>query len=267
MIAREPQVERWLRRDRLVVGAALAVVCLLAWGWTLAGAGMGVSAVGMTRMVYGNHSAMAEMWMPAAWTPAYAAVMFLMWWVMMIAMMLPSAASVILLAARVNRTADPAQAPFGSSAHFVSGYLAAWGAFSLAATLAQWGLQEAGLLSSMTMSSTNKVFGVVLLGSAAVWQFTPWKASCLRNCRTPIEWLMASRGRPAFLAGLHHGAYCVGCCWLLMALLFLGGVMNLFWIAGLGILVLAEKLLAPGWGFSLLCGVALGVMALILVVG
>jgi len=181
--------------------------------------------------------------------------------------MLPSVAPVILLAARVNRTADPAHAPFGSSAHFASGYLVAWAAFSLVATMAQWALQGAGLLSSMTLSSTNKLFGVVLLGSAAVWQFTPWKAACLRNCRAPIEWLMASRGRPAFRTGLQHGASCVGCCWLLMALLFLGGVMNLFWIAGLGVLVLAEKLLAPAWGFSLLCGVALGAMALILVVG
>src|SRR5262245_49895074 len=94
MIAQEPQLERWLRRDRFVVGAALAIVCLLAWGWTLAGAGMGVSAAGMTRMVYGDASAMTggTMWMPAAWTPAYAVVMFLMWWVMMIAMMLPSVA-------------------------------------------------------------------------------------------------------------------------------------------------------------------------------
>jgi predicted metal-binding membrane protein len=259
-------VERWIHHDRLVVALALTFVCTMAWLWLLAGAGMGISAAGMTRAIYGDHSAMAGMWMPASWSVAYALLMFAMWWVMMIAMMLPSAAPVILLAARVNRTAPAHAPPFGSSAGFALGYLLAWGVFSAATTALQWALERAGLLSAMTLSASSRTFAIALLLAAAAWQLSPLKATCLTHCRAPFEWVMAARGRSALATGLRHGSWCVGCCWLLMALLFVGGVMNLFWIAGLSALVLAEKLLPPARAVSRASAAMLTLFALVLVI-
>ena len=180
------------------------------------------------------------------WTPAYTLLMFGMWWLMMIAMMLPSAAPMVLLHATVTCNAQPTASSrqlAQTTAAFVVGYLVMWGAFSLSAVIAQWMLQREGLLSPM-MTSTSRLFGAGLLLAAGLWQMTPLKAVCLRRCRSPIgflamHWRSGTRG--AFGMGVKHGAYCLGCCWFLMALLFFGGVMNLIWIAGLALIVLIEK--------------------------
>lgn len=226
-----------LRRDRRVAVAALAAVVVLAWGHVLLGAGMDMSAA----------MAGAAVPMPMAWSPGHTAVMALMWALMMLAMMLPSAAPVILLHATVSRRKDPERG--GRRAFlFALAYAAVWGGFALAATVAQWGLERAALLTPAMAANSAAVASLLFLG-AGVYQLTPFKRACLRQCRSPLEflaghWREGSAG--AFAMGVRHGAYCVGCCWAMMALLFVGGVMNLAWIAGLALLVLAEKLLPGG---------------------
>lgn len=228
-------VEAIVRNDRMVVAAALVLVALLAWSYLLSGAGMNMDMTGMN----------ASMVMPADWTPHYALLMFLMWWIMMVAMMLPTAAPVILLFALVNRRSREQDAPYVPTAIFAGGYLLAWGGFSLGATLAHWALDQSGWLTMAMAGTTPRLGGVVLI-AAGLYQFTPLKHTCLRHCRSPIEFVMR-HWRPGYTGalrmGLTHGAYCVGCCWVVMGLLFYGGVMNLYWIVGLSVLVLLEKLL------------------------
>jgi predicted metal-binding membrane protein len=261
-------LEAVLRRDRWIAGGGIALLVLMAWAWLLAGAGMGMSAVDMTRMVYGDHSVMKTGAMAdPSWDLAYWILMFSMWWVMMAAMMLPSAAPTILLAAAVNRKAEPGASPFGNTNRFTLGYLLAWGGFSLLATATQWALEHAGVLSSMTLDATNRWLGGSLLLAAAVWQFTPLKQVCLRHCRSPIEFLVTRRSNGPLLMGIEHGAWCLGCCWFLMGLLFVGGVMNLFWIAGLSVFVLLEKLLPHGRGMGYLLGAVMAAGGVLLWAG
>ena len=185
--------------------------------------------------------AMAAMGMRAAWQPADAWLTFQMWLAMMIAMMSASAAPVLLLfsatTSATERRGVPVVLVFGA------GYLAIWAAFSLAATLAQWALYDAALLSpSMRVSDTLVSGGV--LAAAGLYQLTPVKAACLRHCRSPLGFLMAGWRHGiggAFRMGAGHGLYCLGCCWALMAVLFVVGVMNLVWVAVLGGVVLLEK--------------------------
>ena len=246
-------LETVLRRDRAIVMTTLVVVTALSWLWVVLGAGMGMSAIEMTRMS-------RDMLMtPALWTPAYAALMFSMWWVMMVAMMLPSAAPMILLFARVSRRESAAEQPWAPSSAFAAGYLAVWGGFSVVATGLQWGLEKVGLLSGM-MATTAPWLGAAILIAAGVWQFAPLKHACLRHCRSPISFLVERwrAGRSgAFRMGLKHGAYCLVCCWFLMALLFFGGVMNLWWIGGLAAYVLMEKVLPMGHWIGYAAGVGL----------
>jgi predicted metal-binding membrane protein len=248
-------LEAVLRRDRMVLVAGLVVVLGMAWGWLVTGAGMEMSAVEMTAMAGMNGWLMR----PAVWTPAYAVLIFAMWWVMMVAMMLPSAAPMLLLFARVNRKDKEAGAPLVPIVLFAAGYLLVWGGFSAIATALQWGLESARLLSPMLVT-TNKWLGAGILIAAGLSQFTPLKAICLRHCRTPLGFLLGS-WRPGRLGalrmGLEHGAFCLGCCWFLMALLFFGGVMNLYWIAGLAVFVLLEKTIPLGHWLGRVAGVVL----------
>jgi predicted metal-binding membrane protein len=202
--------------------------------------------------------AMAAM-QPTAWTAGTAIVMFFMWWIMMVAMMLPSAAPMILLFAAVNRKQREAGSPFVPTGIFAFGYLAVWAFFSLLAVTTQWGLERTELLSSM-MVGTSVVLGAVLLIAAGVWQLTPLKHACLKHCRSPLHFLSHHwhKGRlGAFRMGVEHGAFCLGCCWFLMALLFYGGVMNLYWIVGLAVFVLIEKVVPHGHGVGNVAGVGL----------
>jgi predicted metal-binding membrane protein len=245
-------LEALLRRERIVVASALALLTLLAWIYLLRGAGTGMSALDMTSLSLFPHLRHGGMAMPtaSAWSASTWAIVGAMWWVMMVAMMTPSAAPFVLLYGRVLRHAGIGSGGSGvaPAAFLAAGYLAAWLAFSVAATIAQFLLHHAGLVSAVTMGSQSAPFSAALLIGAGLYQLSPLKQACLRHCRGPADFLTRhSRRRRggAFRLGILHGAYCVGCCWVLMALLFVGGAMNLAWIALLTILVVLEKI-APG---------------------
>ena len=248
-----------LRQDRTLVLAGLTAVIALAWVWLLTGAGRQ-----MDEMDMGGGQLML---MAPPWTIEYGAMIFLMWLIMMAAMMLPSAAPAILLVAALTRQRGERRAVC-SSGQFALGYVAVWGAFSLAATGLQWSVDRAGLLSE-TMASRSVALIAALLIAGGVYQWTPWKHACLRHCRSPLEFLTRYwRHGPLgpMRTGAWHGAFCLGCCWMLMGLLFVGGLMNMLWIAGLALLVLIEKLFPLGRRVSQLSGVALigwGVFVLI----
>jgi predicted metal-binding membrane protein len=244
-------LETVLRRDRIIVLAALAAVTVLAWAdlvWLGNDMWMGGMDMSGFRMIPAGRGWMMPENEP--WRPFEFGYMIAMWLVMMIGMMTPSVAPMILLYARVARQAAAQGKPFAASAWFAAGYLLAWAVFSVAATLAQWALDRAALLTPM-MESASHILGGVLLLAAGVYQWTPLKDSCLASCRAPLAFIMDNggfRGEPAgaVALGFRHGFYCIGCCWALMVLLFVGGVMNLLWIAALAILVLAEKILPFG---------------------
>lgn len=183
-----------------------------------------------------------------AWGLVDILLLFIMWTVMMVAMMLPSATPMILLFRTVAERRRSRGGSHTSTAVFVLGYVLAWTGFSALATAAQWGLHRAALLSPM-MVSTSSVLGGLLLITAGLYQWTPLKGACLTSCRSPLGWLTTEwreGTRGALVMGLRHGGYCVGCCWALMALLFVAGVMNLLWVAALAVLVLLEKTLPRG---------------------
>ncbi len=239
-----------LQRERMVVLTGLLVVILLAWVWLFLGAG-----IEMEQMDMGGGQIML---MAPAWSLSYATLIFLMWAIMMMAMMLPSAAPTILLAAALMAQRG-GNRMFGSTGLFVLGYLLVWFGFSLVATVLQFILDRAGLLSA-DMASANTMLAGVLLIAAGVYQWTPWKQSCLVQCRSPAEQLTRYWRQGTFgplRAGAMHGLFCLGCCWILMVLLFVGGLMNLLWIAALALLVLIEKLLPVGPRVSRLTGIAL----------
>lgn len=201
------------------------------------------------------------------WTSATFGLMFAMWGVMMVGMMLPSATPTTLVYAAVARKAAREGEVVAPVALFVAGYLAMWLLFSLAATFAQWGLERAALLSPMLVASSPALGGGLLVG-AGVYQLTPLKNACLEHCRSPAYFL-AERWRPgragALWLGVEHGAYCLGCCWVLMGLLFVGGVMNLLWIAAITLFVLLEKVVPHGVGGGRLAGlgmIAVGALVL-----
>lgn len=233
---------------------ALALVVALAWAHLVAGAGMDMSATAMTRM-YGQAMDMP----PIVWTAGYVLLMFWMWWIMMAAMMLPSATSVLLLVAALNRNAEPSRLPYGSTGFFAAGYLLAWAGFSAIAVAAQWALTASGAVSEMMQVTNGKLAGAVLI-AAGLWQFTPVKRQCLRRCRAPAQFLAQHRRTGTFAGlrmGIQHGGHCLGCCWALMALLFVGGVMNLYWIVGIALFVLVEKLVPAGVWFGRVAGAVL----------
>jgi predicted metal-binding membrane protein len=255
-------LEAVVRRDRLFVVSALIAVIALSWAYLLAGAGTGMSAFEMTHMsqpaIVGDMDGMVMM-APRVWTPGYAVMMFFMWWVMMVAMMLPSAAPMILLFAMVNRKQRRSGQPHVATSLFALGYLAAWAGFSLVAMILQWAFERAGILSPMLVG-TNLIFGGILLLSAGVYQLTPIKHACLRRCRSPLAFLSTHwhrEARGALVMGLVHGAFCIGCCWFLMGLLFFGGVMSLYWITGIALFVLFEKTAPAGHWLGYATGVAL----------
>ncbi|UWQ77936.1 DUF2182 domain-containing protein [Leisingera sp. S132] len=233
------------RNDRMVVLAAVAFVVLLSGLCTVFGAGMDMTAVEMTRMARPIGEPMA-MGAGTPWTAGYAMLIFVMWWVMMIAMMTPSAAPVLLLFTAIKKSGSRAgRAPL-LSLLFLSGYLLAWAFFSAAATALQWRLETMGLSDGPMMSLSSRTLGGALLLAAGAYQFTPYKHACLSHCRLPVQFLTRHNRTGlagAVLMGAHHGTFCLGCCWALMLLLFAGGIMNLHWIAGLALFVLAEKTL------------------------
>jgi predicted metal-binding membrane protein len=232
-------LEAVLKRDRTIVLAGVAGLSALAWAYLLALA---------WRMPHREMAMAMAMPHMQAWEATEVLLTWVMWAVMMVAMMTPSAAPMILMFATVNRRRRGQQGPFVPTTVFLLGYLLVWGGFSVVATLAQWGLHTAALLSPM-MVSTSPMLGGLLLLAAGIFQWTPLKSTCLTQCRSPLgflmtEWREGASG--ALLMGLRHGRYCVGCCWVLMALLFVAGVMNLLWVAAMAAFVLVEKVLPRG---------------------
>ncbi|MEO8455484.1 MAG: DUF2182 domain-containing protein [Sphingomicrobium sp.] len=219
---------RVLRHERLIVAAGIALLVGLSWWFVASGAGM------------------------AAMEPPFGALV-LMWWLMMVAMMLPSAAPAILLYGRV-REVRGGDSAIARSWIFLAGYLAVWLLFSLMAAAMQ------SLLASPSMALENRFAEGALLVAAGLYQLSLLKKACLARCRSPAQFL-SRHWRPgvagAVRLGVLHGWHCVGCCWLLMALLFVGGVMNLVWIVALTLIVTLEKLLPRGDWFGRAAGVAL----------
>ena len=273
-------LERLLLHDRRLVIVTLLLVTALAWVYTLLGVGMGMTTFEMTRAPWQepmSHNMEMNMGMASEMAmdidtrntgAGHYIAMLLMWWLMMIAMMLPSATPTILLAAAINRRSSTENPPYGKTAFFVAGYLGAWLFFSVVAVLAQGVMVKNGVLTPMMHSSSTLLTACILI-IAGIWQVSPIKQACLRHCRSPVHYLTQHR-RPgnlgAFTMGVGHGSYCLGCCWFLMALLFVGGVMNLYWIIGLALFVLLEKLLAHGVWFGKISGVVLIASGLLMAV-
>ncbi len=262
-------LEHVLRRDRLVVAASLGALVLISWLFLIHLAAQmdamaGMAARMMSMPVQDGISALLN----AALTPGAAALadagvnfalVAMMWAVMMVGMMLPSAAPTILLFSALERKRAVAGGMSGRTAAFVTGYFAIWGAFSIVAAAAQTALSHTGLMS-MQMATTSAALGGTVFIAAGLFEFTPLKDRCLVHCRSPLEWIprhMRPGRSGAVRMGMKHGAYCVGCCWALMLLLFVGGVMNLVWVAVLAAIVLLQKLLPGGLVLARLAGVAL----------
>ncbi|HUR34835.1 MAG TPA: DUF2182 domain-containing protein [Vicinamibacterales bacterium] len=250
------------RRDRLVVWLCIGLITALAWTWLARLAGQMSGS-----MAYGQ--AMADMGMTAVepWQPRDVVLTMAMWTVMMAGMMAPSALPVLLLfASAVKARAGAARVvPIAS---FALGYAVIWTTFSAVAALVQWWLHEAALLSPMMISSDRRVSGAILLG-AGLYQLTPLKGACLTQCRSPLGVLMGhwrDGASGALRMGLRHGAACLGCCWAVMCVLFVVGVMNLLWVAAISAFVLVEKLGPRGALVARAAGIILAVSGLFLLV-
>ena len=247
-------LEALLRRDRWLVGGALAAAVALCWAWV----------VPMARDMYGPMTGPSAWMMTDTWDFTHLALLFAMWVVMMAGMMLPSAAPALLIYAGVIRQSpDGARAPAHAYA-FAGGYVVVWTLFSLVVTGLQRWLANALVLTPM-MEPRSPIFGGTLLIVAGIFQLTPWKRTCLNACRSPVEFLVR-HWRPGvaggFYLGVANGLYCLGCCWALMLLLFAGGVMNLWYIAALTIFVLVEKLAPLGVQGGRLSGALLSALGL-----
>ena len=219
-------------RDRTPVILLLILLPLVCWAWIVA----------MARDMYGPMTGASAWMMTPRWDAPHLGLLWAMWAVMMIGMMLPSATPLILAVRRMG------QSGAGQSYLLALGYLLVWASFSIGATLLQWGLGALLVLTPMMEVSSRNAAAVFLIVAGA-YQWTPWKHACLTVCQSPLAFLMRrwrSGAWGAFRMGVEHGAYCVGCCWALMLLLFAGGVMNLTVIAALTAFVAFEKLAPVG---------------------
>jgi predicted metal-binding membrane protein len=273
-------LEAILRRDRTVVALALVVVVVLSWTYllylamqmdmpmppTLSDAGVEMPGMDMSGMDMGIATPAGS----PAWAPADFVFMFTMWAGMMVGMMTPSVAPMVLLYATVGRKARLDGKPFAPTGWFFAGYTLIWIVFSVAATIAHWLLTSLALLTPMMATASSTLGGFVLV-AAGLYQWTPLKDVCLRQCQAPIAFL-SSRGGfrsdpiGALQLGIEHGAYCLGCCWALMAILFVGGVMNFAWIGGIAILILLEKIVPAGRLVSRASGALLVIAGIWLIV-
>ena len=241
-----PTDEAVLRRDRVVIVLALTLLAALAWNYLLwLSVDMDMGGMDMTglRTIPSGMGLMVPAHMP--WREMEFASVFAMWTVMMVGMMTPSAAPMFLIYAGMGRQSDAQGAALSATVWFAAGYFLVWVAFSLIATLVQWALERTGLLNA-TMAFTSNVPGGFMFVAAGLYQWTRLHDVCLSQCQMPFVFLMRHGGfhRDApgcVILGLRHGAYCVGCCWTLMALLLVGGVMNVVWIALLALLVFLER--------------------------
>jgi predicted metal-binding membrane protein len=228
-------------------------VITASWAYLLQGAGMPM-----------GHMSMMNFMNQTSWDLNYSIIIFVMWWVMMVAMMLPSAMPMVLIFNTLNKRMGDRK--LSTVYVFAAAYLSVWGGFSLIATMIQFVLVQYDLLA--TMGPVNhRIFSASILIMGGLWQFTSFKNSCLEKCRSPLQFLSENwhtGKRASFAMGSKHGMFCLGCCWFLMALLFYGGVMNLFWIIGLTIFVLIEKIIPSVRFFSNITGAALLTWGLLL---
>jgi len=247
------RVERLLSRSGLIAGAALLLAAALAWRWLMNSATAPMDPGAMAMSV-------------VPWSADYLVSAFAMWTVMMVAMMLPSAAPMILLLAKIGRAPTETRR-LAHTFLFALTYLFVWAGFAAVAAFAQALLVDLGLVSAANMALGDRAVAAGVLVAVALYQLSPAKAACLDQCRSPIHFVMQywSPGIAGTLRlGLVHGTFCVGCCWGLMLLLFVAGVMNLAWVALIAALVLLEKTAPPRWQASRLIAVLLGVGAIAL---
>lgn len=259
-------LEAILRRDRAIIIVALGLLTIVAWV-DLVWLSNNMAMTGMDRTGYRMIPVGRGLMMPARapWQPVEFASVFVMWVVMMIGMMVPAATPMILVHARAARQFAAQGKPLAATAWFAGGYLLAWITFSFAATLGEWALERASVFTPL-MAASSAVFGGTVLIAAGLYQWTPLKEACLSQCQAPITFILRHGGLRStspgsLILGLRHGVYCVGCCWALMLLLFVLGVMNLLWIATLAILVMLEKIFPIGRAVARLAGllfIALG---------
>lgn len=243
-------LRKLLSRDSAIVAVALGSAALLAWAW----------------LVRASGSEMAGMEMSAL-SPGYLVPAFAMWAIMMVAMMVPAAAPMILLHSRIAKAPTRRERSL-HTAVFALAYLLVWTGFAALAALAQAVLVEFGAVSAMALTIGNRGAAAALLLIAAAYELTAAKRVCLDKCQSPLlfiyrHWKPGLAG--AMRLGLAHGLYCLGCCWALMLLLFVGGVMNLAWVALLGIVVLGEKVAPSHWRAELYVAAALGIAAVVLI--
>ena len=231
------------RKSRVIVIVGIVILSVLAWGYMVY-LGGDISADFTANHHTQNHHSTNFLFI------------FIMWSVMMVAMMVPSAAPTIIMFDTIIHKKYRNTYRFSPTIVFVAGYLAAWTVYSGFAAIAQLWLQHSDLISP-TMSKSSPIVSGILLVVAGLFQFSPLKYACLKHCRSPmgffiIHWQDGHRG--ALEMGLRSGIYCVGCCWAIMVLMFVAGVMNVFWMAILAIFILAEKLIPWGRRFSQLSG-------------
>lgn len=253
MISSLTQTAILSRRDRVVISTCLVVLIALAWAY-LFHLDREMSAA----MEHDRMMAEMGMTMDMPWTAADVLFTFAMWAAMMVGMMVPSASPVLLLFAATYRGRGAQRAP-GAAFAFGAGYLMVWTAFSACAALTQSALHRAAMLSPMMTTSSARLSGGILI-AAGVYQLTPFKGKCLTHCRTPLGFLMThwrDGTAGALRMGIAHGAYCLGCCWALMCVLFVVGVMNLVWVAAIAIFVLVEKVGPAGALVARVAGVAM----------
>ena len=235
-------------RDRVVIWLGLAAVTALSWLYVY--------------RQMGPMEGMADIAMPAVfapWTATDFVLNLAIWWAMMPGMMLPSVAPMILTFATINRRKRERGQPFVRAMVFTSGYLIAWGLFGVFATVADWGLEQAALISPVT-GRLSPILGAIVVTAAGIYQLTPLKSVCLTHCRSPFDfvlnhWREGTAG--ALRMGVEHGLYCLGCCWFLMALLFAAGIMSLLWMAAITVFVFIEKLSPAGQLIARASGIAM----------
>ena len=257
----KPKLSTVLEKDNLIVYLSIFLIVIITGLYTIFGIGMPMSAIEMTKMsgIFSMSSSMEmnmnmgsnNMDMKNRWSISMAISMFLMWWLMMIAMMTPSAAPTLLLFHNLKKIGSEGKKALSYTYLFLFGYLIIWAIFSLIACIIHKFFDNSSITDAAMMQLNSVQFSGILLITAGVYQFTPLKNACLEKCRTPIDFLSSNNRKGAkgsFIMGAHHGLFCLGCCWALMALLFVGGVMNLFWITGLALYVLIEKIIIKaGW--------------------
>jgi len=243
-------LEKLLKRDRIIIAAGLAVLSLASWGYLFYDAWR-MRTTGSCCIIV-----TADM---RPWLSSELLLLFVMWAVMMVAMMAPAAAPMVLTFAALNRRRRQSQKPYVPTGFFLLGYLIAWTIFSALATVAQRFMHGAALLSP-AMVSTSAAFGAGILIVAGIFQLTPLKHACLSQCRTPLSFIMTEWREGiggALWMGLKLGAFCLGCCWVLMLLLFVTGVMNLVWVGVITAFVLVEKMAPAAKWVSRAGGIAL----------